>query len=77
LLQAAGATFPGMTETKYTMREISIIELKWNGWNGFIFDLLVIETNSFEGSLLAVYASKNHFTFRILFYQFEVKSPFI
>lgn len=66
-----------MTETNYTMRQITIIELEWNAWNGFIFDLLSIETDNFEGSLFAIYASKDHLVFRVMFFSFDVESPFI
>lgn len=57
------------------MKEISLIRLDWNNWNGFIFHILKIELGCFEGDFIGLNFSKNHFNFSLLFIYFEVKSP--
>ena len=57
------------------MRKIILINVEWNGWNGFIFEFIGLETNHFEGELFSVYASKDHFQFSVLFIRFDVTSP--
>jgi len=59
------------------MNEFTLIRLEWNAWNGFVFSLVGIEAGEFEGELLGLHFSRDHFIFSVCFYQFTVASPFI
>lgn len=34
------------------MRQIRLIDLEWNCWNGFSFEILTLEFTRFEGTFL-------------------------
>lgn len=58
------------------MNQLTLIEIEYNNWNGFIFDFIHLELQSgFEGSLFGIYASYDHFILGLLFFSFEIKSP--
>ena len=61
--------------------EITLIRLEYNSINGFIFELLRVEiqgkTKSFSGDLFGVYFAESYFIVNILFFSFDIKSPFI
>lgn len=59
------------------MKELTIIQFEVNEWNGFVFTLLGVCVNDFEGELLGLHFSKDHFIFNVAFIQFTVKSPFL
>jgi hypothetical protein len=59
------------------MKKITIVDLEFNSWNGFVFSCIGIEYNNFEGELLGLHIGDDHFIFSLLFIQVEVKSPFI
>ena len=59
------------------LSSLTLVAIEWNAWNGFIFEILSIELDHFEGSFLGFHYSSTHFIFEIAFIQFEVKSPFI
>ena len=58
------------------MRKIQIINIECNTWNGFMFDLLSIETASFEGALLGIWVTSDRLSFDVCFFTIEIKSPF-
>ena len=62
-------------KTSMILNRLTIIELGHNCWNGFVFELIAIETENFEGAFLGLNFSKTFFNFNILFFHFEVKSP--
>lgn len=59
------------------MRKITLIDLEWNNWNGFIFEVLAIELKNFEGALFGFHAAENHLIIELFFIQMEFKSPFL
>ena len=60
------------------MREINLITIDWNNYNGFTFKILELSFRRFEGTLLGMcFAFKEYFTIDILFFQIEIKSPFV
>lgn len=60
------------------MRQIRLIDLEWNCWNGFSIEILSLEFNGFEGTLLGTsFAFGDYWHVYILFFQFEIKSPFV
>ena len=63
------------------IQKITLADIEWNEWNGFILTILGIEyqgeKKGFEGELLGLHFSKDHLIFEIAFIQFTVKSPFL
>lgn len=59
------------------IQKITLANIEWNEWNGFVLTILGIETKGFEGELLGLHFSKNHLIFEIAFIQFTIKSPFL
>ena len=57
------------------INKIAILELGYSYWGGFIFELIAIETEGFEGTLLGLNFGKTFFNFDILFFHLEVSSP--
>lgn len=58
------------------MNQLTLIEIEYNNWNGFIFEFIHLELKSgFEGSLFGIYASSDHFILGLFFFSFEIKSP--
>jgi len=57
------------------MDRLKLIEIGYNFWNGITFELLSIEIENFEGSLLGFNIGKGFFNFDILFFHFVVMSP--
>jgi hypothetical protein len=48
----------------------------WNQYSGFCIELLNIEWNRFEGTLLGTsFAIGDYWHIHILFFQIEIKSP--
>ena len=59
------------------MNGIELIRIEWNNINGFIFTLLGIDYNNFEGELLGVhYGYKGYLVVCVLFFRFEITHPF-
>jgi hypothetical protein len=58
------------------IKQLRIINLEVNTWNGFVFSLLRIETNNFQGELLGLHIGNKHLIFSIAFVHFEVTKPF-
>ena len=56
---------------------ITPIRIEYNTWNGFIFQILNIEVNNFEGELFGLHFSPDYLHISILFFFIEVKTPFI
>ena len=63
------------------IQKITLADIEWNEWNGFVLTILGIEyqgaKKGFEGELLGLHFSKDHLIFEIAFIQFTVKSPFL
>ena len=63
------------------VREIEVINLGCNSWNGFYFSLLSIEiqgeTKGFEGELLGFHIATDVVLLYVLFVEIEFKSPFL
>ena len=62
------------------IQKITLADIEWNEWNGFIFTILRIEYDSkrsFEGELFGIHFSKDHLIFEIAFIQITLNSPFI
>lgn len=59
------------------IKKFTLVNVEVNEWNGFILSFIGIEVDSFEGELLGVHCSKDHFIFSVCFMQFTVASPFI
>lgn len=61
------------------IREIKIINLGFNDWNGFYFSLLSIEIQGekrgFEGELFGIHLTDTYKFINILFLQFELRFP--
>lgn len=58
------------------MNEFTIIRFGWNNYNGFIFKLIDIELNNFEGALLGLSIGWNEFFIIDMFYiTIELKKP--
>ena len=62
---------------KTEIRQIQIINLGFNPWNGFHFSLFSVEINSFDGELFGLHISTNEVLIYIFFIQIEFKSPFV
>jgi hypothetical protein len=62
------------------IHKITLANIEWNDWNGFVLTVLGIEyqgdTRGFNGELLGIHFSKDHFIFEIVFVQFVINSPF-
>ena len=55
------------------MNAITLINLEWNAWNGFVFQVLAIETRLKDSrSLLAINTANSFFIIDILFIQFTL-----
>lgn len=56
------------------IQKITLADIEWNKWNGFVLTILGIEyqgkTKGFEGELLGLHFSKDHLIFEIAFIQF-------
>ncbi len=63
-----------------TLQRLQIIELDWNEWNVFSFEILRIEystkTTGFDGALFGIYFSKEHLDISLFFLYIEIKKPF-
>lgn len=53
------------------MRSLTPIIIEWNSWNGFIFSILAIETNNFQGELVGVNFSKSFLVLNIFYFTFQ------
>ena len=54
---------------------ITLIRAEWNNYNGIIFMILSIESNTDERSLIGLHVWTNHFIIDILFFSIEIKAP--
>lgn len=63
------------------MSRLTIIDIEWNEWNGFVLTVLGIEyvgdKRGFEGELFGVHVSKNHLILNIAFIQIVINSPIV
>ena len=63
------------------IQKLTLADIEWNEWNGFVLTILGIEykgkNKGFEGELFGLNFSKDHLIFEIAFIQFTVKSPFL
>jgi hypothetical protein len=59
------------------MSRLTIIRLEANAWNGFMFTLIGIEANGFEGQLLGLHFSNQYLFVDIAFFNFQIKSSFV
>ena len=63
------------------MKKLTIIDLEYNEWNGFVFTFLGIDIQGkekgFEGALFGIHFSKDHFIIEFAFTHFIVKSPIL
>lgn len=57
------------------MHKLRLIEIGWNNWNGFTFEILSIELDNFEGSLIGLYVADTCVIVELLFFQFQIKGP--
>lgn len=58
--------------------DISIIELRWTHYNGFIFSIAEIETDNFQGALLGLqFGWKDYLIINFCYVTFEIKHPFL
>lgn len=66
-------------KTNLSIHKVCPINLEWNNYNGFEFSLLRFEIygkkRCFDGELLGLSFSKDHFTYSLLFFDFDVKKP--
>jgi hypothetical protein len=58
------------------MKRLTLINLEVNSYNGFVFELIGIETEKFDGELFAVYCWRDFLIISLLFFKFEVSNPF-
>jgi hypothetical protein len=58
------------------MSRLTPIKLEINAWNGFVFSIIGIETNGFEGELLGLHIGNKHLIFNMAFFHLEVTNPF-
>jgi hypothetical protein len=58
------------------MKRLTLINLEINSYNGFVFELIGIETEKFDGELFAVYCWRDFLFISLLFFKFEVSNPF-
>jgi len=60
------------------MNQFKLINIEWNSWNGFMFELVHIQGDDFEGDLFGIsFAWKEYFTLYLFFIEIEIKSPFL
>jgi hypothetical protein len=58
------------------IKELKIIDLQINSWNGFVFTFIGIDYGNFEGELLGVHFGGTFLIVNFLFFSFDIKSPF-
>jgi len=54
------------------LQKITIANLEWNDWNGFILDIIGFETRHTARSLFAFYFLSKRIGIHILFIEFEI-----
>ena len=57
------------------MKRITPIHLEWNEYNHFILEILGLEIDGYEGSLLGLSIGKGFFHIHLLFFYISIKSP--
>lgn len=59
------------------LQKLTLINLEYNAWNGFMFEILSIEyqgkKRGFQKSLFAIYFVKDFLIIDLLFITFEIK----
>ncbi len=56
------------------MKRITPIHIEWNRWNAFIFEILGIEFDFYEGALLGCAIGEDFFYIHLLFFHITIKS---
>lgn len=58
--------------------DLSLIEIKWTHYNGFVFGIAEVETENFQGCLLGLqFGWKDYLIVSICYVDFEIRHPFI
>ena len=58
------------------MRKLTFINLEYNAYNGFMFEILNIELQKFEGALFGVYICDLSISFDVCFINILFRNPF-
>jgi hypothetical protein len=57
-----------------SVSRITPLHLEWNSYNWFIFELIGLELDNYEGSLFGLSIAPNFFYINILFFSITIKS---
>lgn len=57
------------------MERLTIIDIEWNIYNGFSFEILHIDCDYFDRSLFGIAISKDFFYIDILFFNIKILHP--
>jgi len=64
-----------------TIEKIRLVNLEYGIWGGFSFELLTVTLmgveRGFSGSLFALNIDKNYLVLNLLFFRFEISTPFL
>lgn len=59
------------------MKQLTLLQIEWNNWNGFIFSFIGIEYGNFDSEFLGLNFSKDFLIISICFIRLEIKGPTI
>ena len=54
------------------MEKITLIDIEWNEYNGFIFDILNVEAGNFNRSLFGMYFSESFAVIELMYIRFKL-----